>query len=244
MNFRESLLKTMDRKDHWAWSHFSGPKASLDQLLIHFQQEYLTYVRDFPRFLGRIHGMCPDLEARRLIAENLYEEETGGLSRTGPHPELFLRMMEGLGFPRRRFEKARLLPASARYRRWLDRASAGSPWIVGAAVITIFVEGSVHERSHLETGRTGGRPARFNPRADMLVRYHGLQPAFLTLKRAHSKVENQHREAAWKIVESRARSASVRRALLEAMDRSLELWHAYRDGVARAAGLVPFRSVN
>ncbi|HXI03577.1 MAG TPA: hypothetical protein VNI57_10415, partial [Candidatus Saccharimonadales bacterium] len=73
MGFREDLLRVMDGKDHWAWPLFSGPGASRRQLLVHYQQEYLTYVRDFPLFLGRIHGRCPVAEVRRLLAENLYE---------------------------------------------------------------------------------------------------------------------------------------------------------------------------
>jgi len=34
-----------------------------------------------------------------------------------------------------------------------------------------------------------------------------------------------------------ARSPEDRARCIEAMERSLELWHAYRDGVARAAGV-------
>ena len=154
--------------------HFSG----------NFQQEFLVYVRDFPQFLGRIHGRCPDAAVRRLLAENLYEEETGGISRTGPHPRLFLNMMEGLGFRPGSFHRARLLPAARAYRRWLDRSTLEMPWLVGAAVVTLFVEGSVHERQELSGN--GDRPA-FRASRDMLVRHHGLDPAFLTLKRAHAR---------------------------------------------------------
>jgi len=227
----------MDAKNHWAWPHFSGPAATRAHLLVHFQQEYLTYIRDFPRFLGRVHGNCPDPPARRLLAENLFEEETGGLSRTGPHPDLFLKMMQGLGFPRSRFERARLLPAARRYRSWLDLASASRNWVVGAAVVTIFVEGSVKERTHLSTRHAEARE-KFDPRMDPLVVHHGLRGESLALKRAHARVENGHRAAAWRIVESHAASPAEKRAVIAAMSRSLRLWLAFRDEVARAAGLV------
>jgi pyrroloquinoline-quinone synthase len=238
MSFHDRLLSVMERKDHWAWPHFAGPAATRPQLLIHYQQEWLTYVRDFPQLLGRLHGSCPDPAARRLLAENLYEEETGGLSRTGPHPELFLRMMEGLGFARRLFERAAPLSASARYRRWLDRATRREPWVVGAAVVTIFVEGSRHEREALDGARRGVVRA-FDPRQDPLVRHHGVDPSFLVLKAAHAAVEDGHRGAAWEIVERHARGPAARAAVLRAMERSLALWLGFREGVARAAGLVP-----
>src|SRR5262245_61861060 len=122
-DLKDSLLRIMDQKDHWAWPVFGGPTATLDQLKTHFQQEYSVYVRDFPVLLSRVHSRCPAPEVRRDLAENLYEEETGGLSGTGPHPDLFLYMMEGLGFEKRDFRNVTLLPESTRYREWLDEAT-------------------------------------------------------------------------------------------------------------------------
>lgn len=242
MRFRETVLRVMDRKHHWAWSHLSGPDATRAQLLVHYQQEYLTYVRDFPAFLGRLHGRCDDALSRRLLAENIYEEETGGISRTGPHPELFLHMMKGLGFSRRLFDSITPLPEAIRYRAWLDRATSREPWAVGAAVITIFVEGSVHERAALSEERAGAAPRPFNPRGDPLARHQGLSSSYLTLKKAHAMVENGHRLAAWKMVERHAGEETKDR-VVRAMEKSLGLWLRFRDGVARAAGLVHTASV-
>src|SRR5882672_9139509 len=99
---QDDLLSIMDRKNHWAWPHFNEGHATRPQLLLHFQQEFDVYVRDFPVFLSRVHSRCPHPEVRQDLAENMYEEETGKLSKGVPHPELFLVMMEGLGFPRAR----------------------------------------------------------------------------------------------------------------------------------------------
>jgi len=97
MKFRESLLEVMDAKDPLGLVPPLRPKASRAQLLVHYQQEYLTYIRDFPRFLGRVHGNCR-IPARGGCLRRTSSRETGGLSRTGPHPVLFLEMMRGLGF--------------------------------------------------------------------------------------------------------------------------------------------------
>ncbi|MDH5773495.1 MAG: iron-containing redox enzyme family protein, partial [Nitrospirota bacterium] len=132
--FQLSLLDLMGRKDHWAWPQFVGPSISKPQLKIHYQQEYAVYVRDFPVFLARIHGKNPPLGVRRMLAENIFEEDTGQLSLGRSHPDLFLQMMEGLGFPQKDFIDITLLPATQRYRRWLDRMSNHPDWVVGAAV--------------------------------------------------------------------------------------------------------------
>lgn len=229
----------MDRKDHWAWPVFGGSNVTLGQLKKHFRQEFAVYVRDFPVFLARVHSRCPVAEVRRDLAENLYEEETGGLSGTGPHAELFLYMMEGLGYRRDEFADIPLLPESRAYRAWLDEATLERSWIVGAAVTTIFVEGSVHDRRDIAqpAGRPGFREQALAELAseNSLVRHHGLDPRYLELKRAHAQVEDGHRRAAWSIVLRNARTAADRKRVLEALEKSLELWHRYRDGVARAA---------
>src|SRR5689334_16966915 len=105
---RERLLSVMDRKHHWAWPHFAAGKVPLPRLLVHFQQEWATYVRDFPALLGRLLGHGPPSDVRFALATNLYEEQTGGISGSAPHPELFLRMMDGCGYSRSEFATDRL----------------------------------------------------------------------------------------------------------------------------------------
>lgn len=237
--FRERLLTVMDRKHHWAWPQFSSGKLTKDQLKLHFQQEYEVYVRDFPVFLARIHGKNPPLEVRRMLAENIYEEDTGGLSLGRSHPDLFLTMMTGLGYERKEFDDIRLLPASRTYRRWLDEVSLKKDWLVGAAVFTIFVEGSIHDRQEILT------PSRPKTAAEIedvihkhpLVQLHGVSPDSMDLIRAHQMVEAGHRHAAYEIMLAHATRASEQQAVLSHLGRTLDLWLRYRDGVARACGI-------
>ncbi len=77
--FRELLLDVMGRKDHWAWPAFTSGTVSKKLLHFHFEQEYATYVRDFPVMVGWAYVQCPIGEVRYALAENLYEEETGGI---------------------------------------------------------------------------------------------------------------------------------------------------------------------
>ena len=235
-SFRERLLKIMDRKHHWAWPHFSGGDITRGQLKTHFQQEYEVYVRDFPVYLARIHGNNPPADVRRLLAETIYEEDTGGLSLGQSHPELFMDMMAGLGYARKDFDRINLLPASRPYRRWLDTVSSKPDWIVGAAVLTIFVEGSVKDREEIL------KPSPPKSKAEIedivsnhpLVRHHGLSPGRLNLVRAHQMVESGHRHAAYDIVTTHAEGRQ--QEILRALERSLTLWLRYRDGIAQACG--------
>ena len=237
--FRNQLLEVMDRKNHWAWSHFAEGALSKSQLKIHFQQEYDVYVRDFPVFLARIHGQNPPAEVRRMLAENIFEEDTGKLSLGIAHPELFLRMMKGLGFQPRAFSNVDLLPASRRYRQWLDRVSNHREWVVGVAVHTIFVEGSIHDRREIRNAvaQRGPHDIEGHIQNHPLVKFHGLSPADMDLSRAHQMVENGHRQDAYHMVVNYATDAQQQQEVLAAMEKSLDLWLRYRNGVARACGI-------
>lgn len=233
----ERLLAIMDQKHHWAYPSLTRPGLSRAQLLVHFRHEYAVYVRDFPVLLARCLGQVPDLiDVRRALAENLYEEQTGGLSKSAPHPELFLRMMEGLGYARSQFDDADLHPAAQSYKEWLFDTAAKGPWQAAAALLTIFVEGSVNERAEL-----AGTYQR--PRGDAavarhaLVVHYGCPPEAMQLVRAHGDVEGGHRGDAWKILLDNATDPEIESTIVSTCMDALVRWHRYRDGVAERMGL-------
>jgi pyrroloquinoline-quinone synthase len=237
-SFLHSLLTIMDGKHHWAWEHFSSGRLTKTQLKTHFQHEYAVYVRDFPIFLARILGNNPPRSVRHMLAENIYEEETGGLSLGQSHPELFLRMMEGLGFSRQDFEHDRLLPAARTYRAWLERMSRHRQWVIAAATFTVFVEGSVKDRKELRS------PSKRKKTEDIeaviashpLVRHHGVPRSRMDLIRAHQLVEAGHRHDAYDMVVNHTPPA-LRPLVLTSVKNSLALWLNYRDAVAKACGI-------
>lgn len=232
--FRESLLGVMERKDHWAWPGFTSGLVPKERLHIHFEQEYATYVRDFPVMVGRAYVQCPIAEVRRELAENLYEEETGGLVAGRPHPELFLEYPRGLGMDLERFDNVELLPEARRYRDFLDDATRLRGWEIAAAVVTIFIEGTKDERG--QTDPTAPPPPLPPLEEHPLVRHYGLSLESLALTKAHRRVEGQHRASAWRVVVDFVSSAK-REIVIGALTEALDHWLLYRDAVALACGL-------
>lgn len=235
------LLAVMDRKNHWAWPHFTRPGLERAQLLVHFRHEFHTYVRDFPVLLARLLGQGPPDDVRSALALNIAEEQTGQMSFGISHPELFLRMMEGLGFSREQLLSLDppLEKEALAYRAMLDRLSAEPPWIIGASVLTIFVEGSVHERAERE-GKRVLLPVEEAIREHPLVKHYGCPEEAMQLVRAHRQVEGGHRDDAWEMVLAHApREREQQEAVVRAMEQALDAWLAYRDGVVRAMGIRP-----
>jgi pyrroloquinoline-quinone synthase len=233
-SFRRELLRVMERKDHWAWPAFTSGMVPERLLHIHFEQEYATYVRDFPMMVGWAYVQCPVAEVRRALAENLYEEETGGLAAGQPHPELFLEYPRGLGMNLRRFQKVKLIPAAKAYRTFLDAAIQRRGWGIAAALVTIFIEGTKDDRAAIDG--TAFRPVAPPLKDHPLVKHYGLPLEHLALTRAHREVEGDHRAAAWRTILDHV-PIEKRNSVVASMERALTYWLRYRDEVAAACGL-------
>ncbi len=231
--FREALLGVMERKKHWAWKLFTSGAVRRELLHVHFEQEYATYVRDFPVLVGWAFVQCPIAEVRRDLAENIYEEETGGVIAGRPHPELFLEYPRGLGMDLARFEAIEYLPAARAYRDALDDITQRRGWACACAVVTIFIEGTDHERGELDESA----PKRPAPPLEQhpLVVHYGLPLEALALTKAHRTVEGSHRIAAWRSVLDHVPEGE-RARVVDAMTHALDAWLAYRDAVALACG--------
>ena len=232
--FRERLLEVMERKDHWAWPAFTTGQVAKDRLHFHFEQEYATYVRDFPIMVGWAYVRCPIPDVRRSLAENLYEEATGGLTAGRPHPDLFLEYPRGLGMDLSRFKSVKLLPEAQRYRECLDAAIQHYGWDVAASIVTIFVEGTKDERSAIDPESSHKPAARLEEHP--LVKHYGLPVESLALTKAHRQVEGGHRAAAWQAILDHV-TPTRRGTVLRIMSEVLERWLAYRDEVAEVCGV-------
>ena len=232
--FQEQLLGVMDRKEHWAWTEFTSGRVAKERLNLHLEQEYATYVRDFPVLVGRAYVQCPIPEARRELIENIYEEETGRLVAGQPHPELFLRYPRGLGMDLSRFDTVTLLPKAQTYRNFLDDMTQHQGWAIAAAVTTLFIEGTKWDRhdTNPELPARVASPLEQHP----LVKHYGLPLENLDLTRAHRLVEGEHRESAWRTVLTHVEKGHQAN-VTNAMEMTLQHWKAYRDDVAQACGL-------
>lgn len=232
--FQEGLLQVMERKHHWAWPGFTGGLVPAEVLHVHLEQEYGTYIRDFPILIGRAYVQCPIAAVRRELIENAYEEETGGLAAGRPHPELFLEIPAGLGMDLERFHHVELLPAAAAYRAFLDEATGQRGWAVAACVATLFIEGTRYERGELDPAadKRPAPPIEEHP----LVRHYGLDPERLALTKAHRQVEGEHRAAAWRVLLDHVPD-NQRPHCVAAIEEALAHWSRYRDAVAEACHL-------
>ena len=97
--FAESLLKTIRAGRsfgvHPLWRKIQDGHVPLPALR-GFAGQFFLQVVEFPRAVSALHTRGTDRHERVKLAESLYEEETGKLSGTKPHPQLFLDFCAGL----------------------------------------------------------------------------------------------------------------------------------------------------
>src|SRR3989344_4959326 len=66
--------------------------------------QYYAHVEAFPRYLSATHSHCGKAEDRRVLLENLNDEE--GLAFGESHPELWLKFAKGMGASREEVERS------------------------------------------------------------------------------------------------------------------------------------------
>ena len=75
-----------------AWTEGRLPLATLRD----YARQYFHHVEAFPRAVSAVHSACPDRDGRRMLAENLAEEE-GLEAGKQDHADLWLMFACGLG---------------------------------------------------------------------------------------------------------------------------------------------------
>lgn len=80
---------------HPFYQAWTEGRLSLDTLRAYARQ-YFHHVEAFPRSVSAVHSACPDRDGRRMLAENLAEEE-GVEAGKQDHASLWLMFACGLG---------------------------------------------------------------------------------------------------------------------------------------------------
>jgi pyrroloquinoline-quinone synthase len=96
------LLKHMF---YQVWSKGELSKEALQG----YSAQYYHQVSSFPRFISRVHTNCPEIDARKILLENLVDEEIQGTD----HPALWMQFAQGLGVDKQRVLDEKAIPETS-----------------------------------------------------------------------------------------------------------------------------------
>lgn len=205
---------------HPLWKRIAAGELTKDQLRL-FAVQFFLQVREFPRAVSAMHSRCPYDDARRELAESVYEEESGRISGCNlPHPELFIKFGTALGLERSDMTEGKPLPETAALIDWFEVASQNRSFIEAAAAINLAAEGQV--------------PGAFGPMARALEKHYGLKTEDVAFWDVHEIADQDHSDVGDHIVVKHANSEELRQRVRDALERSLQAWWSFFDGIERA----------
>lgn len=185
-----------------------------------FAKQFFLQVLEFPRAVSALHSRCPDVAERSKLAESVYEEETGRISGTKPHPELLLDFCAGVGLGREEVLRAEPLPGTAALLHWFEYSTKILPFLEGVAAINLAAEGQV--------------VGAFGPFARALQKHYGLSQEEVAFWDVHELADAEHSDVGDHIVVKGATDEETRAKVRRAVGTSLDMWWQFFSGIERA----------
>lgn len=166
-NLVELFPRILNHPWYQKWECGHLPLSSLQT----YAAQYYAQVENFPRYLSRLHSETPSLETRRILLENLNDEE----NPASPHPELWLDFAEGLGLDREAVKRQPLTDASRKLVDTFKDLTARGP-ASGLGALMAY-EGQVpavakFKKAALETHYLGSRSADERAKATRFFSVH------------------------------------------------------------------------
>lgn len=194
---------------HRFYQMWSEGKLSVD-ILQTYAKQYYKQVQSFPRFVSRVHTHCPEIAARKVLLENLVDEEIHGTD----HPALWMQFAEGLGVMRQAVLDEEALPETkAMVDNYYDLAEAD--WRDGLCALYAY-ESQV--------------PVVSTSKIDGLKTYYGISDEkTLEFFTAHQAYDVEHADQVAQLIEQYVEPEKAEEATRTA---AKSLW-TFLDGMCR-----------
>ena len=85
--FSKQLNQKLDKYNllhHPLYKSWNDGKLTRE-IIKDYAEQYYQHVKAFPRYISATHSLCEDIEKRKILLENLQDEE----NRDGDHPKLW-----------------------------------------------------------------------------------------------------------------------------------------------------------
>ena len=103
--FSKQLKEKLDKYhllNHPFYKAWNEGKLTRD-IIKDYAEQYYQHVKAFPRYISATHSLCEDLEKRKILLENLQDEEKDGAD----HPKLWKNFAIALGADRNKIDSVK-----------------------------------------------------------------------------------------------------------------------------------------
>ncbi len=204
MNVMAAALEPLHLLKHPFYQDWMMGKLSEDQLR-NYACQYYKHVDAFPRYVSAIHSKCLNPMGRKMLLENLNDEE--GLNAT-PHPELWLQFADGMGASR-------------------VEATEGSAGPAISNVVSTFeklTQSSYHQGLGALYAYESQVPEIADSKIEGLVKNYGVQDSkTLAFFEVHKSADVYHRNAIAELIEALPEN-EFQQAKAAAVEAGQSLW--------------------
>ena len=173
-------------------------------------------VREFPRFISAIHANCPDRNAQRLLAENLWEEHGRGVAERD-HYELVRRLASSLGASDADIDNVQPLPETTAYIHHCLRVTRNCSFVESMTAVGIGVEIFM--------------PVFFGRMAEHLRSNYGLSHDDVQYLLVHVTEDEAHSRRALDLIEAHANTSELREMAKQALRQMLGVKRRFAEAV-------------
>ena len=176
--------------------------------------------KHFLEYIENIFFFCPAGKHRRRLLHNMYEEETGHISKTKNHVKLMQDFLSAIGIDDEMRESAVALPATQElidYR--MQAVKDPARYHVGAAAVTIASEGQ-----NLETLGSDSRDALFE-------KVYGIDQKDLLFFSVHQVEDIGHTQQGLDLVSDICVTPEMQQEALYAVSHTCELFYQMYEGI-------------
>ncbi|NWG52352.1 MAG: CADD family putative folate metabolism protein [Hydrogenophilaceae bacterium] len=184
-----------------------------------YGRQYFHHVEAFPRAVSAVHANCPDVQGRKLLAENLAEEEGLGEGKSD-HASLWLGFAAAMGADEAEVRGARLHPETERLVETFRRLSRQS-YAAGLGALYAYES----QLPAVSTTKIEGLAARYGVSDSNAIAFF----------RVHEAADVEHAAVCRELLD-RLPAAERAEAVAAGEELAGALW-GFLDGVAREAKL-------
>ena len=210
----DQKIQDMHLLNHSFYQSWNEGSLSLETIR-EYSSQYFKHVSAFPRYLSAIHSNCDHIGTRKILLENLNDEEMG----PEDHPELWMRFAEGMGNTRDQVKNAVLMEETEELVSTFNQLSRSEDYLKGLAALYCY------ESMQPEISKT---------KKEGLQNIYGIQDEE-TLKffTVHMQADEWHREVIRNLLVELCNSKGKEEYVLDAVDSALGALNNFLSGMEK-----------
>ena len=210
----DQKIQDMHLLNHSFYQSWNEGSLSLETIR-EYSSQYFKHVSAFPRYLSAIHSNCDHIGTRKILLENLNDEEMG----TEDHPELWMRFAEGMGNTRDEVKNAALMEETEELVNTFNQLSRSEDYLKGLAALYCY------ESMQPEISKT---------KKEGLQNIYGIKDEE-TLKffTVHMQADEWHREVIRNLLVELCNSKEKKEDVLDAVNSALGALNNFLSGMEK-----------